>query len=206
MMYLNKLFLINIGVFFLIVIAQASAVMHCEVVGVSAIPSAYGKLTKTKCSNFDKNGPRNQVINDRETLNIDGVPVLAADHLYDIENNKDGSLWLFSTDEMDNETYCNSRMYLVDITKRPVKVLGFGVKKACTEFGSVKWGDKKTVITLKQKVKFIYQNGQMKLPVAGDKLFDDVEPPHGGVGMTQGDPQPFCEEMPLPESNAQTEK
>lgn len=96
------------------------------------------------------------------------------------------------------ETGCSERLYLVDLSLKPVKVLAFGVKGACNEFHWASWGEKRSVIALKHNVRFAYENGRMTLPEKGEKLWHSIEPPHAGPGLSEEEAIPFVHEVPPP--------
>lgn len=81
---------------------------------------------------------------------------------------------------------------------KPVKVTAFGVKKACNEFHWASWNEKRSVLSLKNNVKFVYENGKMTLPASGEKLWKAIEPPHAGAGLDLQDAVAFSEDVPLP--------
>jgi hypothetical protein len=134
-------------------------------------------------------------------LKLDGVPLLRDSLLslsdFDIGKNKSRPRWIYSGSPK-WETGCNDRLYLVDLSIKPVKVIAFGVKKACNEFHWASWGEKRSVIALKNNVKFMYENGKMILPASGEKLWKAIEPPHAGTGLDLGDAVAFAEDMPSP--------
>jgi hypothetical protein len=76
-------------------------------------------------------------------------------------------------------------------------VIAFGVKKACNEFQWASWGEKRSVVALKNNVKFVYENGTVKLPKAGETLWNAIEPPHAGPGLSEEEAIPFAEELPI---------
>jgi hypothetical protein len=86
------------------------------------------------------------------------------------------------------------------MTSRPVKVFAFGVKTACNEFHWASWGKNRSVIALKKNVEFVYENGKLIPPKAGEKLFNSIEPPHSsrGGGMNEESAIPFVEEVSSP--------
>lgn len=131
------------------------------------------------------------------TLRIDGKPLLRAAYLSRVDRDKTRSFWIFRGDSL-QETGCPDRHYLIDLSLTPVKVIAFGVKKACNEFQLASWGEKRSVIALKNNVKFTYENGKMIVPAAGEKLWKAIEPPHAGAGLNEEDAIPFAEDVPLP--------
>lgn len=69
-----------------------------------------------------------------------------------------------------------SGLYLVDFSKKPPKVIQFGVDKACNEFDWASWGAKNAVIALKKDVRFTYdrQTGKMSLPKDIDAIWEGM--------------------------------
>jgi hypothetical protein len=133
------------------------------------------------------------------SLRVDDTPILKEEFLSNLEGNKDRSLWVYGG-KSSIETGCDANLYLIDLTHQPVKVIAFGVKNACNEFHWASWGDKRSVIALKSNVKFVYENGKLTPPAAGEKLYKAIEPPHSsrGEGLTQENAIPFVNDVPLP--------
>lgn len=136
----------------------------------------------------------------RETIMVNGSPVLADTHLYDEDSNKDHSIRIYASGTSDVNTGCAPMLYLLDISMKPAKVIAFGVKSACNEFHWASWGAKRSVIALKKNVEFVYENGKLSPPSRGEKLFKGIEPPRSSVGggMTEESAIPFVKEVPLP--------
>ena len=70
--------------------------------------------------------------------------------------------------------------------------------KACNEFHWASWGEKRSVIALKNNVSFVYENGKITPPASGQKLWKAIEPPHAGSGLAEEDAIGFAEDVPLP--------
>ena len=131
------------------------------------------------------------------TIRFNDQNVLRSDFLVELDNNKNRSLWVYAGAPLDG-IGCPDRLYLVDLSMKPVKVTAFGVKKACNEFHWASWGEKRSVIALKNNVRFTYENGKMTSPEGGEKLWKSIEPPHAGAGLPLEDAVPFVEDVPLP--------
>lgn len=123
--------------------------------------------------------------------------LLQSEFLAEEERNKGRSIWIYSGKALP-ETGCPDRLYLIDIGKKPEKVISFGIKKACNLFHWASWGDKRSVIALKKNVSFVYENGKITPPPSGEKLWNAIEAPHAGSGLTQEDAVGFVEELQLP--------
>jgi hypothetical protein len=123
--------------------------------------------------------------------------LLRTDFLAEEANNKGRSIWVLSG-KPSAETGCPDRLYLIDLAMKPEKVIAFGVKKACNQFHWASWGERRSVIALKNNVSFVYENGQIKPPASGERLWKAIEPPHAGVGLTQEDAVAFAEELQPP--------
>ena len=54
------------------------------------------------------------------------------------------------------------------------------------------------MLSLKDNVKFVYENGKMTLPASGEKLWQAIEPPHAGAGLDLQDAVAFSEDVPMP--------
>lgn len=170
-----------------------------------SIATTYGTLDMEVCKTqvkvtppISSTNPANNIGFDYTySLRIDGKPLLREAYLSRVDRDKTRSFWIFRGDSL-QETGCPDRHYLIDLSMQPVKVIAFGVKKACNEFHWASWGEKRSVIALKNNVKFSYENGKMTLPASGEKLWKAIEPPHAGAGLAEEDAIPFAEEVPLP--------
>lgn len=150
----------------------------------------YGVVYKTECGSA--------AIGYRDSINVNDIPILSDTRLFNEGSNKDRSITIYTSGASNVETGCAPRLYLLDLSMTPVKVIAFGVKKACNEFHWASWGEKRSVIALKNNVKFTYENGKMTLPASGEKLWKAIEPPHAGAGLAEEDAIAFAEEVPLP--------
>lgn len=149
-----------------------------------------GELSMTKCRN-------SQHYPVRYFVSVDGKKLLEDKALFEEESNKPRSIWVFSGNAL-AETGCPDRLYLIDLSIKPTKVIAFGVKKACNQFQWASWGDKRSVIALKNNVSFVYENGKITPPTSGKKLWNAIEPPHAGSGLLEADAVGFAEDVPLP--------
>lgn len=134
----------------------------------------------------------------RDTIYLNGSALLSDSQLLDDDSNADRSIRIYTSGESSPQTGCAPRLYLVDFSTKPAKVIAFGVKKACNEFHWASWGDKRSVTALKKNVKFVYENGVMTLPNGGRSLWKAIEPPHAGQGLSEEDAIPFAEEVSRP--------
>jgi hypothetical protein len=168
--------------------------------------TAYGSLTEESCGSRDTVPLPNSTATTYSyryiyTLKLDGVPILRDSVLslsdFDAGKDKSRPRWIYSGSPKP-ETGCNDRLYLVDLSMKPVKIITFGVKKACNEFYWASWGEKRSVIALKNNVKFIYENGKMMLPAKGEQLWKSIEPPHAGAGLDLEDAVAFAEDVQPP--------
>jgi hypothetical protein len=152
------------------------------------LTTKHGTISKTDCGTAKKGY--------LDTIKVDDVPVLSDTQLYRKDRDDNKIKWVFSSGKPNLTTGCPDRVYLIDLSIKPVKVIAFGVKKACNEFQWASWGEKRSVIALKNNVKFIYENGKMTLPASGEKLWKSIEPPHAGAGLSQEDAVAFAEDVP----------
>lgn len=154
------------------------------------LKTAAGELAKVRCGT-----PEAGYV---QTLSLQGKALLSDSHLYDGGSSKDWMKWIYTSGSIDEATACPKRLYLVDIGMSPPKVFAFGVKGACNQFDWASWGAKRSVIAIKNNVRFVYEGGQLKAPAKSEKLWLSVEPPHMGSGLSEEDAIPFVEELPLP--------
>jgi hypothetical protein len=163
----------------------------CETSKPKARP--YGDVSKTTCVT------NNVAV--RETINLNGRAILSDKQLIQDDINQGGSIRIYSSGGFDPVTGCAPRLYLLDMREGKSRAMAFGIKGACNEFAWASWGDKRSVIALKKNVSFIYENGKLTPPKAGEQLWKSIEPPHAGPGLKMEDALPFVEELPLPPAN-----
>jgi hypothetical protein len=151
----------------------------------------YGRVTTTECTDLNGTPTRQWIsLNDKKLLED---KILSAD--FAIEKTR---TYLIFSGKAKQNTGCPSHLYLIDLSKQPVKVIAFGIKKACNTFHWASWGENRSIIALKNNVKFTYENGKMTLPEGGEKLWSAIEPPHAGVGLKLEDAVPFSEDVTPP--------
>ncbi len=159
--------------------------------------TAHGAVSRIECGNAEVGGKR-------ATILFDGVPVLSSKELYKEDSDDSLGYFVYSR-EADPQTACPDRLFLIDASKRPVKVIAFGVQGACNQFESARWGEKASVITLKKGVHFVFEGGTVKAPKAGSALWKSIEPPRTGNGLAQDAAMPFVQEVaPPPRVGAST--
>jgi hypothetical protein len=190
---------------FLFVTSQSFASDGCDF--ERGIKTSFGLLKMEICEKSTKTVPPISSTNTNNNINhiysyalyLDDLKILKDDFLSNLEGNKPRNLWVYGG-KSTVETGCPGNLYLVDLSQQPVKVIAFGVKNACNEFHWASWGDKRSVIALKNNVKFTYENGKLTPPAAGEKLFKAIEPPHSsrGAGLTEESAIPFVNEVALP--------
>jgi hypothetical protein len=154
------------------------------------VKTPVGELVTTRCTDAQKYPTK-------KYISLSCVKILESSYLSEQSFNAERTYWIFRGNAM-QDTACPDRLYLIDITISPVKVIAFGVKSACNEFQSASWGEKRSVISIKNNVKFIYENGKITLPLKGKILFESIEPPHAGAGLSLEDAIPFAEDVPPP--------
>lgn len=156
------------------------------------IQTPAGKLVSTDC--YDSGGQHV-----RKSISIEGRKLLDDRWLYgDLAVDRTRIHWIYQS-EPQMKTGCSEKFYLIDLSYNPPKVFSFGVKNACNEYEWSSWSNKRSVISLKHNVKFVYQNGKIIPPAKGERLWESIEPPHAGSGMAVDDLVPFGEELPLPQ-------
>lgn len=155
----------------------------------------------------------------REWFEIGGLKVIESERLFWTgEVSKDNALWIFNSADLfyprskDQTGYgeitCSGGgkgLYLVDLSKKPPKIIQFGVDKACNEFDWASWGTKNAVIALKKDVRFTYdrQTGKMSLPKDIDAIWEGmiIPTPTGKTSRDTPYPnyvKPYVKEVPLP--------
>lgn len=173
-------------VLFTLLATGCSATETCE--PNRGIRTPYGRLITIECS--DASG-----YTTGKSIALDQQKLLEAKYLSaDLAIEKTRTYWIFSGKAV-AETGCPDRLYFIDLSMKPAKVFAFGVKKACNEFHWASWGDKRSVIALKNNVSFVYESGKLSPPTSGEKMWKAIEPPHAGAGLTEKDAVGFVEEM-----------
>lgn len=168
------------------VIASSYAQDKCR---SELISTQTGKLKHLICRNENREYTH--------TVFLEEQPLLRDAFLAEANNNKNRSIWIY-VPQSQQETACPKQLYLVDLSQNPAKVIAFGVKNACNEFHWASWGERRSVIALKHNVKFTYENGKITPPKAGEQLWNSIEPPHAGEGLSIEDAIPFAEDVPPP--------
>lgn len=59
---------------------------------------------------------------------------------------------------------CSPRTFLIDLTGDKPRVFAFGVKNACAEYHWASWGKKRSVIAIKDNIRFTYSNSKLSPP------------------------------------------
>lgn len=113
-----------------------SAEPSCET--SKAKTRTFGLISKTVCENG-----RETV---KESVNLNGQPVLSDVQFFQEELGFDGSVRVYTSGAPSPLTGCAPRLYLLDMRHKPAKVFSFGIKNACNEFSWASWGDKRSVI------------------------------------------------------------
>jgi len=172
-------------------VCSAFAAESCE--DGRRIKTPFGKMMVSEC--VDQSG---HTI--KKYISLDQSKILEDKYLSaDLAADKSRVHWVFSGPALAS-TGCAQKLYLVDLSVSPAKVFSFGIKNACNEFSWASWGDQRSVIGLKKDVRFVYENGQLIPPKAGEQLWNSVEPPHAGPGLKIEDAIPFVELVPPPAS------
>jgi hypothetical protein len=125
--------------------------------------------------------------------------------LFRMARSDDRALWVFSAGSNHSANGCENRHYLVDVSMSPPRVFAFGINKHCTDFDWASWGKKRSVIALKDNLRFQYDNGKLTPPetfvrengrlVPAGKAIENSQ---AGKPATYDDGVFFVEEVPLP--------
>lgn len=150
---------------------------------------AFGEVSRTECTSTD--GAT------EDSIKFQGKSILKDVRLFPDDSNPDKSIRIYTSGAA-TSTACAGRLYLVDFNIKPPRVLAFGVKKACNEFHWASWGVKRSVIAIKKNVRFVYENGKLIPPLHRENIWNFVEPPHAGPGLSVDDAVGFVEELSPP--------
>jgi len=163
--------------------AESSNPIQCRTSAPGFTPA--GKVYSRECGN-------------RTEIYLNDKLILADDEqLFPNESSKDSLIAIYSGGTRDPVTTCRKSLYLLDFSKKPGKVISFGVKNACSNFEWVSWGTKRSVIALVHNVRFIYENGRMIPPKGGEDLWVAIESGHGDP-VDVDSITPFVKELPVP--------
>lgn len=185
-----KLAIKLLALFFLPIASSVHAAEVCE--ASAGLKTISGVLKVTDCTS---NG-----VPIRSFLLLNEQKIVEDKALLADSSSVDRSLRIYTSGTFPVETGCAAKLYLVDLSRHPVKVIAFGVKSACNEFHWASWGKKRSVIALKHNVQFVYEDGKLTPPKQGEKLASMIEPPHSsrGGGMDEETAIPFAEDVPFP--------
>lgn len=175
-------------VFAVLLASRAFGQENCE--RNRGVKTPYGSLFETECS--DAKGYTTW-----QSVSLGVQVLLEGKSLFVEGSNKNRTIWVYSGRSI-QEIGCPDRLYLIDLSMAPPKVISFGVKKACNLFHWASWGDRRSVIALKRSVLFIYEDGRITPPPSGKQLWSAIEPPHAGSGLIEEDAVGFAEEVPSP--------
>ena len=145
--------------------------------------TAYGSLTMSVCSNGKG------VMSD--TLKLDGRAIISDIQLFREDFSSDWSKIVYTSATQDKKTGCPAHLFIVDISTKPVTVIGFGVKNGCNQFHWASWGKRRSVIALDTNVEFKYENGKLTPPKADEYLDANMRPTM--FDLSKEKLQPFIE-------------
>jgi hypothetical protein len=149
-----------------------------------------GILERQECKEPNRPGP---------TISkyvLDGKVLISGPSPITFENENKGKNLFALQGSYDPSLYCPNRMFLIDLTGEKPRVFAFGVKNACAEYHWASWGKKRSVIAIKENIRFTYSNGKLSPPPDdfGDgtplsrRYPEDGKPPRVS---------PFVEELPV---------
>lgn len=125
---------------------------------VREVQTPLGNLLRQECESQDK--PNMAV----DQFILDGKVLISGAHPITFEDrNKEKTLFVIQG-AYDPTLYCPTRMFLIDLTGDKSRVYAFGVKNACAEHHWASWGKKRSVIAIKDNIRFTYSNGKFSPP------------------------------------------
>lgn len=168
---------------------QRVAYAECEA-GIG-IKTPAGRLISNQC--FDSKG-----VGTRRWFSLDGRRLVEDEYLSnDLALDTARLHWIYEGRSL-QQTGCPKQIYLLDLSVAPPKVFAFGVTAACNQFHWASWGKKRSVIAIKDNVRFIYANGKLAAPAADNDLYSTIKPTMFDTPVEQL--HPFARELPLPPS------
>jgi hypothetical protein len=173
-------------------LSARSQSMKCENNG--GLPTPKGKITDTTCHTSDLQSTY------REIWSLNEKPLVSGKYPIQLEDaNKENTLIVLQGASNSN-TGCPDQTFLIDLTGISPRVFSFGIKNACSEYHWAKWSkNKRSVIALKNNVRFTYVNGKLIPPDDTDS--DQFGSPILGEFITltpSTPPIPFVKELTLP--------
>lgn len=162
-----------------------SASEHCQDKGQLQTPK--GALGRYECNVAGTN--KSKISLKGKTLIIGEAPITLE------AANKQNTLVVYEG-ATDSNFACPINMYLIDLTGTAPRVFAFGIKNACAEYHWASWGKKRSVIAIKENVRFTYSNGKLIPPPAdfGDGMPLSRRFPEDGKLKPLS---PFVEEIPV---------
>lgn len=173
-----------------------TGIEECKPTGFSIVGNKFGRITEFHCVS-EKDYLTRYVLNDgQELLRSKHSVSFTSDNSSKLAGYKDGTLFIFQ-DSSDIDLACPARMFLLDLTGTKPHVYAFGVKNACAEYHWSSWGKKRSVIAIKDNIRFTYSKGKLTPPPDD---FGDGSPfsrrfPEDGKPLRMW---PFVEELPIP--------
>lgn len=172
----------------------AQADMQCKPRGRLVTP--LGELSQIHCADHGKDGVDRWSLGNR--VLVEGKAPLVAE----AADARQGLLVLSAA--ADDKTGCAANLFLLDLTGQAPRVFRFGVRNACNTYHRVSWGKQRSVIAIKNNVRFTYSAGRLIPPAhdaelvgrlefsayGGNPAFeqivpfvDDIGPPAAGKGQ-----------------------
>lgn len=153
-------------VLFLLIATSANALdakEDCKETGLAFKGRSFGEVREYQCT-INNSYLTKYVLNGREELlRSQHTVTFATDNSTKKAGYEDGTLFLLQ-DASDPTLNCPPRMFLIDLTSDTPHVFAFGVKNACAEYHWASWGKKRSVIAIKDNIRFTYSNGKLSPP------------------------------------------
>ena len=92
-------------------------------------------------------------------------------------------------------TGCSDQLFLLDLSEAKPRVFRFGVRNACNDYHWASWGKQRSVIAIRNNVRFVYANGRLTPPRHDVTLMEKLQfSAYGGSNVFE-EIVPFAEEI-----------
>lgn len=163
--------------------AQAAPVCRQD----DALPTANGVLRRLRCT--DTEFPT------IDRWELDGQLLLQGPYPIGRETRDDSKRLYVLSSASSPRTHCTENLFLLDLSTTQPRVFRFGVRHACNDYHWASWGKQRSVIAIKNNVRFVYANGRLTPPRHDVALMEKLQfSAYGGSNVFE-EIVPFAEEI-----------
>lgn len=126
---------------------------------------------------------------------LDGRVLVEGEYPINSESSEAGNRFLVLSSASSRSTHCSENLFLLDLSDTRPRVFRFGVRNACNEYHWASWGKQRSVIAIKNNVRFVYANGRLTPPKHDAALMEKLQfSAYGGSNVFE-EVVPFAEEI-----------